>query len=325
MYVSQVADANRAQQGGPAGTTTATAYGWQTVTPTHVIDVYTVGSATTYNWNKTPGAKMVDVYICAAGAGGASGAKGTGITVGLSGGGGGAGGAPQHYQFTGSQLPSVCTILIPIGGNGGASVTATSSPGNAGSTGSAATFTYGSLSVRSNSVGAANAGTWSGTIGVSGTGNSAVSSHGSQLSPGAIYSSGGNVHGNQAAVSMTVDRTNEVVSGIILPGLAGGSIAFGATPTAKNPSINGAAHLGSATLIHTPAAGGNGIGSLIGTMFYALGGAGGAASTTADAQKGGDGIYGSGGGGGGAALDGVGNSGAGGKGGDAWCVVVTTL
>lgn len=327
-------DTTRAPINNPSFTGTALLNGVSMTPPSPQIDSYITNSGSPFTWTKPANAKLIDVYLCSGGGGGGSGSKGTATTVALSGGGGGGGGAINHYQFISSQVGATATINIGAGGTGGASVSSASTNGVAGGTGGGTSFTSGTLTVRSNSVGGATIGTWSGTTGVSGTGNSSAAGNGYN---GTIYSIGGvsylvSGQGAQSTASLTTNRTTDLVTGVVLPGLVGGSIAVAGT--ALTPAVNQATHNASSTFTSSTISPGsisvpgeNGVGKQIGFVYYSFGGSGGSASITPGvaAVSGGNGIYGSGGGGGGAALDTAGSSGAGGRGGDGWCVIVTTF
>jgi hypothetical protein len=315
-------DTTRAPVANPAFTGTATLNGATMVAAIHQVDTYTAPG--TYTWTKPANAKLVDVYICSAGGGGASGSKGTGA-IALSGGASGSGGRIEHYQFLAGQLSATASIVINAGGAGGAAVSTASTNGNAGSNGGGSSFTSGSISVRADTVSGGGVGTWSGTQGVAGTGNSKVGSNGPSLIGNAPSTSGGVNAISATGPSLTANLTTDYPTGMVLPGLVGGSISN--TAAALTPAVNRTAHSASSTLTTSTAAGADGSGLQIGNYFFSFGGAGGAASITSGvaAQAGGNGIYGSGGGGGGAALDLAGNSGAGGRGGDGWSVVVTTF
>jgi hypothetical protein len=281
------------------------------------VQVITIAGANT--WTKPTNAKMVEVFLCAGGGGGASGSKGVG-TVALSGGGGGGAGAVNRYIFPASTLAATCTVTIGAGGIGGAAVSAASTNGSAGGGGGGTSFVSGSISVRSNSVGGATVGTYTGG------GNTTISANGFN---GTQASVGGSTAASALSVSLTGSRGTDTVTGQILPGLAGASIGAGSVGT-FTPAVNQVAHGASAGLQSNSGSvavpGQNGVGLQIGNMLYAFGGSGGSSSIVAatNAVSGGAGIYGSGGGGGGAALDSAGNSGAGGNGGNGWAIIITT-
>ena len=121
-----------------------------------------------------------------------------------------------------------------------------------------------------------------------------------------------------AATSISANVALTYPSGPVSFGAPGGSIS--AADVLLTTGGVAVAQTGGSAL-QTLVAGANGSGFLRGNIFSAVGGAGGASSSSAAAQAGGNGIYGSGGGGGGASLNGF-NSGAGGRGGAGWAVLV---
>lgn len=322
MYVTQSADQLRtALPTVPAqALTNPVTGGFQIVTPKYIIDVY--NAAGTYTWTKPLDALIHDIYICSGGGGGASGSKGTGA-IALSGGGSGSGGVVQHFQMLSYALAATASVGVGVGGSGAGAISAASTPGATGGAGAGSVFTSNGVTIRSNSVAGGQAGAWSGTVGVAGTGNSAISNNGANAIGLGSSTPGGIAAIGPTAASLTANRSTDFPLGMILPGLVGGSISN--TATALTPAVNTTAHNVISTLTTTVASSLDGVGMFLSHLYYAFGGSGGAASVTASvaAGNGGDGIYGSGGGGGGAALDLAGASGAGGRGGDGWCVIVT--
>lgn len=263
--------------------------------------------ATTGTWTRPAGVTATSVtQVIASGAsgGGGSGAREPSGTASCGGGGGGAG-ATTMGTFKTLDLTSTVAVTIATGGAGGAAQTTNGTAGIAGSAGSGAT-TFGSYLQAGRGFGGGGGGAGvAGTAGLQGTGTHAGG-------PGAASSAAGNT---------VVSAVGGIGSG---GGGSGGGISSG-TPTAGAGGSGGTSN----TSVLSAPAGGAATGAAgspgaVGAIPYvSSGGGGGGASTTAAGGTGGaGGTPGGGGGGGGASLNGQ-NSGAGGVGGDGYCVAVT--
>ena len=271
------------------------------------VDVYSTPG--TFTWTKPVGAKLVNVVVISGGGGGGSGRKAGVGTAAFSGGGGG-GGSYSLRDITASILGSTETVVVGIGGPGGASVTANSTNGNVGVSGGNSSFgTWIQVT------GGGGAGAATNTIGPAGAGSSSR----------AMFQGGNGSAGSAGAGTLT-GGSNTTISG------AGGG-AGGGLPTAATVGFTGSS---GGTALGSWFSGGTATGGTIGgnggtapsvaAGFGASGsgGGGGGSSVTGNAGNGGNGgLYGGAGGGGGAGLDNVGNSGAGGAGAPG-IVIVTT-
>lgn len=255
-------------------------------------------AAGTFSITPPAGATMMFLALCGGGGGGGSGRRGAAASA-RSGGSGGGAPAMVRLMVPKEDWTGALEIFIGAGGAGGAAVTVNDTNGNAGLTGGASVLRIsGQTYVKANS----------GNPGVGGT-NAAVAASAQAFWDAPAQGS--------SQTSVTGSLSQQYASGANSPGCNGGSISTadavlgfqtpGAQPgyTLTLPSVSGA----------------DGVGSRRGTVFFSTGGVGGAAATTVNAGTGGDGIYGSGGGGGGAALNGF-DSGAGGRGGDGWAIVI---
>ena len=268
------------------------------------IQVYnTIG---TFTWNKPTNAKSVNVTLIGAGGGGASGRKSLSGTAAFGGGGGG-GGAFTSRTLDASLLSSSEIVVVGAAGTGGSAISANSTNGLSGSNGGDSKF-----------------GTWLFAQGGGGAPASTTSSGGAGSSastrgmfPGGNGGSGTSTNGSAAATSPTAAAGG------------GGGAGLSTTPVASFGGNGGTAI--SSFITGGTASGGslnsNGVAGSSVPANYPMpssGGSGGGSSTTTNAGSGGaGGNYGGGGGGGGAALDNIGNSGAGAPGANG-IVVVTT-
>ena len=275
---------------------------WVPQTPTSggipTADIQFFNSVTGSNtWTKPANAKSVSIQLVGGGGGGGSGRKGAAGSA-RSGGGGGGGAGVTFYQVDASTLPNApatVSVVIGAGGLGGASQATNSTNGIVGADGGETTF-----------------GIFRARGGFGGTGGTATTAAGgaggpAQFTGGAAGTGGGSTAGSNAAGAT-------FVSG------GGGGGGTNASNTNVSPTNGGA--IASTTL----AGAGSGTSPTPHGLITALGqgGGGGAASQVGNTVNGpAGGLYGGGGGGGGAATDGVGNSGAGGMGGNGMAIITT--
>lgn len=293
--------------GGTAGQVLAKSdngdYHVQWISPSGGIKMEVFGSPTgsgTYTWTKPQGAKLVEVWVFGAGGGGGSGRRGAAGSN-RYGGGGGSSGVINTVRYGADLIPATVSITVGSGGAGGAAVTTDSTSGNNGSSASTAT-SFGNMLMAYTGFGGNGGGTSSGSA-------SAVMTQ--AMYPGSSGAVGSVASGSFA--SSTFASTG---------GSGGGGInssnAAGTGGAAYPPVVYGgppATPAGASGADHNPAAI---------RLHGTVGGTGGNASTTGDAQAGGNGGWpGAGGGGGGASVDGTGASGAGGRGGNGAVVVIT--
>jgi hypothetical protein len=278
---------------------------WPGLSNRTYVDVFANTSGT---WSKRLGALWVRVFMVGEGGPGGSGSKyGAGVQCG--GGGGGGGASIIDHTLSADACGNTETVSATATGKGGASVTANTTDGNAGSGQSSVHF--GSLLTAGN-----------GAAGQGGT-NAAGGTAGSDSSGNPPGEEGGN-GGFGAAGSSAATALNSGTSG------GGGGGGISAADAAFDGGAGGASRIMGTT---DGASGGKAAGTVAGTDGVSLGadgwapgggGGGGASSVSGNAGKGGaGGGYGAGGGGGGAARDSVGDSGAGGAGGAPLCVVIT--
>ena len=267
------------------------------------VNFYTSGSP---SYAIPAGAATIDVTLVAGGGGGGSGAMGSSGAVG--GGPGGSGGGYARAQFQASALTSPVTVTIGTGGNGGNVV---SSPG-AGAVGLGGNNTLFGAYLWAHGGSGSSAGNATNAAGVAGA-----------------TGGGGMIQGGTGAATVTTANPgNSSASAAVPGGGAGGGVT--ATPAAQNGGGGGAPFLG--------ASGNTSAGGIVGGATptngaapaqgaTAPGGGGGAAASGASAagQQGADAQAnsGAGGGGGGAASGASATSGAGGKGGSGWALVIT--
>lgn len=262
------------------------------------------GGATGF-FTMTAGATHYETELIGAGGPGGSGAK-QAAGVQACGGGGGAGGSFTKMTLTAAELLALYpTGQVPyqvgLGGAGGLGRTVNTSSGQ---NGTAVTNACDSFFGPAYARGGGN-----------GLGGTTASGAGGGAIPGTSSSGGG----GSASVAGTA-------GGLGGSAVAGGGGAGGGVTTGNAASNAGAG--GSATVISASVGASGGTAGTVGgvvptggvvPIFFGPGpgAGGGASSVTGNAQNGADGMnYGGGGGGGGAARDSVGNSGAGGKGGD---------
>lgn len=252
------------------------------------IAEYLFDTAGAGTWEKPNFGSTVEIWICGGGKGGGSGRKGAAGSIRA----GGNNGTPAtsvriRTPISMADLPSQISFLIGAGGAGGAPVTANDTNGNAGSNGSATTITIGSNTASSS--GATFSGEGGGTVApVVNSGPTWVDANPSGIrpfSPEATSGFGG-----------WIDASNEIQP--------------------PRPAFN-------LVYVPTPEPGADVLRSFGNSGFTEIAATarGGAASTTGNGQKGGDGVLGLPGAGGGAATNDVGNSGAGGRGGDGFVYI----
>jgi len=248
------------------------------------------------------GAQTIYAVVVGGGAGGSSGSL---TASGSSGGGaGGGGGGYSSAMFQASQLTSPVSVTVGGGGNGASAIAVAGTPGSAGSAGVASQFggylwaskgtNAGAASLTNSAVSAGGlAGSGNGTAGAGGatTTGSGVAGGGSPQAATSGGGAGGGVNGTTAA--------NGGPGGASTVGSSTGSlggVVGGATPTVGGAPVQGCT---------------------------TAGGGGGAAATSGTAQNGADALANTGGGGGGGGACSTGTaSGAGGKGGSGFVLVI---
>lgn len=268
-------------------------------------------------WVKPAALRAAMIVCVGAGGGGGSGRLDIAGTT-RGGGGGGGGGAMTRLLLLEKDLPPSVSVVVGIGGTGGAGVTVNPSNGNNGSPGTATYFgnilnaSYGGGGIGGSSI-TVNGGT-GGSITNCTYGCSLIALQGSS---GAQGGGGGNV----AAGALNGAGTTAAAPG----GAGGGGITIGNVAATAN--LAGGSVYNNGALVAGPASGTNGtlsaatflylsttIGSTIGI------GTSGAGGNQAN-PNGTNGGYGAGGGGGFGQL-GPGTSGAGGNGGGGICLVL---
>lgn len=280
------------------------------------VQIFTATGGST--WTKPIGAKSVYVIVYGGGGGGGAGAKGAAANA-RCGGGGAAGGGYSFTTFAASVLGTTETVTVGVGGAGGASQVTNSTNGANGVDGGDSSFGLW-IQARHGNFGSGGTVGASSCTGFGGTGAFTTSMY-TNPTGGSAGTTGG-----VAGVGNTVSQSFGTGSGG-----AGGGISTG------NTASNGANGGQGSLVAHTTFTGGTGgvvggaspgtaVGATANTAMGGAGGGGGAGSTSGVAQGGTDGaIYGGGGSGGGASTDSVGNSGAGGKGGNGIVIVITTF
>lgn len=300
------------------------------------------GSTTWQLWQKPKNCKFVFIFTIGGGGGGGSGYASSTLNPTISGGGGGGASSLTRAFYPANMIPDTLYIQVGTGGKGGNPITSTG-VGNPGLTGGISYVCVFPSAVTSNILIA------SGSVGALGGG-------GGTLSPAAVPSGGasgqffvrtiGSSTGylnylgyfNSAntlsggAGSYTNGNTVSVASFPVSGGGGGGGITTG-TQYAGG-SVTGSGEVPTTTGGFVPGGNGNNgfnfktpsLDSMLQTLMYFTGGAGGAASYEASsgiAGNGGNGSYGCGGGGGGAVGKGtIGrSSGAGGRGGDGLVII----
>lgn len=264
-------------------------------------------AAGSYTWTRPAGITAVSVVMLGGGGSGGSGPKRASGTASCGGGSGGGGGWSTSV-LPATMLGNTENVTVGAGAAGGAAVSANDTNGNAGTAGGASSFGSSPTKVRAVGGSAGGAGGTSAPSAAGGGGG--VSSGGSGTTPvlgatptaasGAQSGSGGG--GSGGGISAT-------------PAAFAGGAGGGNTSTNTSGGSGGAiGTAGSqATGIFRPS-----------VPYGGWGGGGGGASITGNAGAGADGLgYGAGGGGGGAALNSVGDSGAGGAGQPGIVVVIT--
>ena len=272
------------------------------------VDIQSFTTAGSTSWTKPTGAKLVEVYMVAGGGGGGSGGAYSGGPNG--GGGGGGGGSFAYKKFNASSLGSTENLTVGTGGNGGASVSA-NTQGNDGNNGTDSTFGTIQLLV-----------TKGGTKGTKGTLNGVGSQNnggaGGVVANGDIVAAGGT--GGQGGYTSNSGDAGTDTAGLQSPrGGGGGAGSSNGANFATNTNGVGGAFITNYVLAGGAIAtiGNSGI-----NFFYGGTGGGGSSSANSGLLTGGAGIYGSGAGGGGASINTV-ASGAGGKGGDGFIIIIS--
>lgn len=285
-----------------------------------IVRVY----SSTDTWIKpSSGLKAVYVECGGGGGGGGSGRRGAAGSV-VGGGGGGAGGAITRGWFQEQDLPPSLTVTVGAGSNGGVAVTTDNTNGNSAGAGGATSF--GSL-LSAIGGGGGGGGTASGASAGSVTFSAATPDNFGQKTGGGASATGG--AGTAGSQSFDISAPGGGGGGGITAanalsnGAAGGArngttYRSGFTATGGTPGLNGSGVGGQ---------GGNG--STATATYFGLivgsGGGGGGVRSGASSGNGGNGTgFGSGGGGGAAvANNALGyNSGAGGQGGNGFCIVI---
>jgi hypothetical protein len=270
-------------------------------------------------WTKPAGATIVEIYLVGAGAGGGSGRRGATLTA-RYGGGGGASGTLNAVKLQAAALGATENVWIGAGGTGGAAVTVNDTNGNSGAQGAASFF--GGTGTLATSLVSTNTST-------SGNGGTATSQGGGSYNP-SYYFNGvlpANTYStpNNGPNSLAPTTASLPMRSLVYGGMGGGLSTTNVTSGGQAVSITAP---NSAKTLYSVAAAANGAlytGTSLGNLFMSTGGGGGRASTddgSTAAVAGGAGGNGSGGGGGGASANGF-NSGAGGRGGDGLCMVLT--
>ena len=277
-------------------------------------------------WTKPANVSAVRVFLIGGGGGGGSGTRQAAGLTRSGGGGGGAGAVTMCPILPASVFAATESVVVGLGGSGGAAITVNSTNGNIGSTGGTSTFSSSTKIIKASG---GNPGTGGATTGSSG-GTSPIGDLNVNVSTAAggagglsSAAAGGGNGDNQGWLAGGGGSGGGITSAnIFFAGASGGS-AFGPTfmlsgtsfanysttaPTAGSPyTLNGLGGLG--MWAETPRGGG--------------GGGGGAGSLTSASGSGGvGGRYGGGGGGGAGSLNGY-ASGAGGQGHSGIVVVVS--
>lgn len=249
-------------------------------------------------------ARFLTLTLCTSGGSGGSGRRGATLTA-RSGGAGGQAGVITVHKISlrdnaGALIAASGTLTVGASPAGGAAVTTDDTNGNAGLVIAASSFVLAGVTYTSTSGGTAAPG---GTTGSVNSGNNTQ-----QIWPVP----------NAVATNVTASLGLQYPAGAVSPGSPGGSIST--ADALLTPGQIVVTQAGCNALSNTTA-GADGFGQRTGNIQAAVGGIGGAASSIAAAQNGGNGIFGSGGGGGGASLNGF-ASGAGGRGGAGWAILI---
>lgn len=274
------------------------------------VDVFTTPQLDT-PYDIPAGATRVKMELMGGGGGGGSGRKGPAGSNRFGGNGAGRGGLTV-VEFDAAELPSTVYVTVGAGGVGGASRTVNNSQGADGAQGddTRVSTTPSEATAVAYAVGGAR-----------GQGGATIAQPPANVPGGAGHTQQGGV-GGAASTAGALSFGGLLGGGGAGRGIASANNIAGQnslTVALSSTSINPPTAFRVASLgFHANTAVGVQNGPIPG-----LGGAGGDASTTGNAQAGGNGIYGGGGGGGGASTDSVGDSGAGGLGGDGYIIITT--
>jgi len=257
-----------------------------------------------------------EVTLIGGGGGGGSGRKGATSTA-IHGGQGGTGGAISKFFVPSAYLSSGVSLTIGAGGAGGASQTTNSTNGNDGSTGGDTYLTgiYANLD-------STNYIARGGVGGRGGTSSTVVARTGSRaklygLVLPDLSSNAPSIIGSKPLPPTGIQSLQPTAGG------TGGGITTSNVAWGGGDGGSIVDYINSLNVVAIAGGLGGNVDSTQPTSTQRTGAGGGAGSVTTNAQNGASNIsegYGCGGGGGGASTDGVGNSGAGGKGGDGLCI-----
>lgn len=243
------------------------------------------GSNGNYTWSLPAGAKLVEFFMVGGGGGGGSGRRAAAGNIRYGGGGGASGGVVQTTVMA-SLIQTALSVVVGVGGAGGAAQTTDDTNGNNGGNGNSSTITFNSSS----------SAVFTAELGLGGSGGTAsAGTAGSAVSNRIVTFRG--VSGQAAALSNLSGFPGSIsaTGNTVLGGTAGGSL-----DGAGNIFTPGAVTLPTTFFAATSQIGANA--------------SGGAASITAAAGAGSNGVgHGYGGCGGGASQNTF-NSGAGGNG-----------
>ena len=271
-------------------------------------DVQEFATPGSFTWTKPTHAKWVEGWIVAGGGGGASGRRGATSTARFGGTGGAAGGF-LFFSVPAAALGSTASVTVGAGGAGGASITVDSTNGASGTRGENSSI-QGITTV----VGGAG--------GLGGSTTVLAGPGGSECGYG--------VSGATSNITCPGLESGSTSNNYAWPssGGGGGGGPISSTNVASAGTNGVAVSMGSVSIplmMGTRGAGGNGIAggnAIPGTFPLGCGGGGGGANATAAATAGGAGTRGGGGGGGSASLNTI-PSGAGGKGGDGYVIIIS--
>lgn len=252
-------------------------------------------------------ATTLKLNVSGSGGGGGSGRRGAAASA-RAGGQGGTYAAVNTFfvglrNANGTLIAPSATLTCASGSAGGASVTTDNTNGNAGGGPSQSTlFVLAGVTYRALAGGSSAAG--------------GASSNGSDNSLGinTLYP-----QGYSSGSKQSVTAGNVFAQGYFATPTASGGGGGGIDTT--DALVGVSAYTNVTTVSSNLTVGLPGTYQILGDMIYAVPPTGGAASTSAAAQAGGQGLAGCGGAGGGASLNGF-ASGAGGKGGDGWAILV---
>lgn len=257
----------------------------------------------TATWTKPPWCTDVEITLIGPGGGGGSGAR-QAAGLACSGGAGGSAGGYTIRRMDASLLGATETVAVPLGGNGGAAQTTDSTAGITAVAPAAATFGVHLQASR----------------GFGGTGGGLASA---AVAPSVGYGlilGGQGGAGANGAVGASPIQVGGAQGGGGGGGISTANVMFAGGDSKASPSVGASAGAGIGGA--TGVAGTNGNGSTNNSPLPGAGGGGGGAHATTPGAGGNGGNYGGGGGGGGSSQNGS-PSGAGGKGGDAICVVIS--